>query len=528
MKIVTGSKMAAIDAEAMSRFALPGLILMENAGLQVVRCLEEIWRGQRGKGRIVIFCGKGNNGGDGFVLARHLARRGYRPLVWAMDRLSGYKGDAAVNYEILIKQGFPVHLAGESDPAGILKELGEDDLIVDALLGTGLQRDVSDAYATLIGAINLSRAPVLAVDLPSGVCADSGKIRGVAVKASHTVTFALPKRGLLLYPGAACAGRVVVADIGIPQQLLSDPAIKENLITGQMVRALLPARPAESHKGSYGRLLLLAGSPGMTGAAVLAAEAALRGGAGLVYLGAAPELRPLLEAKAKEVIVRELPGDTAGNLAAGAFPRIREEARACSALAMGPGLDPGPTTLALLAEILENLPLPLVLDAGALTALARGPSLLQGKKPPLVLTPHPGEMAALLGTDTQTVQGQRWELAAARAREWGAVVVLKGAHTAIGLPGGELMVNPTGNATLATAGSGDLLTGLIAAFLAQGLAPREAAVAGVYLHGLAADLLVAARGGRGHTAGDFLPFFAAAFRQVEALQPLQPGAFVYI
>ncbi|MEW5920340.1 MAG: NAD(P)H-hydrate dehydratase [Bacillota bacterium] len=525
MKIVTGTKMAEIDGEAMSRFAIPGLILMENAGLQVVRYLEKIWTGQ-GRGRLLIFCGKGNNGGDGFVIARHLAQRGYHPVVWAMDRCSGYRGDAAVNYEILLKQGFPVHLVTEGDPGEILKELGEDDLIVDALLGTGLKREVSAPFAALIGAINESRAPVLSVDIPSGVCADSGEIMGIAVKAQHTVTFALPKRGLLLYPGAACAGGVVVADIGIPAQLSADPAVRENLITGSTVRFRLPARLPQSHKGTYGRLLLLAGAPGMSGAAVLAAEAALRGGAGLVYLGAAPELRPVMEAKLKEVIVRELPGDGAGNLDACAFPRIREEARSCRALAMGPGMDPGPATLALLQQIMEELPFPLVVDAGALAALARKTSLLQGKKPPLVLTPHPGEMANLLGADTEAVQRERWALAAGKAREWGCVLVLKGAYTAVGLPTGELFINPTGNAALATAGSGDLLTGLIAALLTQGVSPEDAAVAGVYLHGLAADLLVAARGIRGHTAGDILPFFPAAFRQVENLEPPRPGEFV--
>lgn len=517
--------MAAIDSEAINRFAVPGLILMENAGLQVVRYLEECWTG---KGKVVIFCGKGNNGGDGFVIARHLAQRGYRPHVWAMDRRSGYRGDAAINYEILLQQGFPVKLPAETDPGTILNDLGEDDLIIDALLGTGLNKDVSPPFAALIAAINGSPAPVLAVDIPSGVCADSGEIRGVAVNARHTVTFALPKRGLLLFPGAACAGRVVVADIGMPRQLCTDPAIKENLITGQAVQTLLPARPAQSHKGTFGRLFILAGSPGMSGAAVLAAEAALRGGAGLVYLGAAPELRPLLEAKLKEVIVRELPGDGAGNLDITAFPRIREEARLCSALAVGPGMDPGPATLALLQQIMAELPFPLVLDAGALAALARKPSLLKGPKPPLVLTPHPGEMGNLLELGTQEVQRRRWELAVEKAQEWGCVLVLKGAHTAIGLPTGELFVNTTGNAALATAGSGDLLTGLITAMLAQGLATQDAAMAGVWLHGLAADLLVGARGMRGHTAADLLPFFADAFRQLESLPVSRPGELVFI
>ena len=520
--------MAAVDGEAIERFSIPGLILMENAALQVVQYIKEILPVRR-HGSIIIICGKGNNGGDGFVIARQLLRCGYRCAVWAMDGCTAYRGDAAVNYEILLKQGIPVHLVTEEDPLKILKNLGEEDLIVDALLGTGLKSEVSASFATLIRAINESPAPVLAVDIPSGVCADSGEIMGVAVKARHTVTFALTKRGLLLYPGAASAGRVVVADIGIPEQLLEGYAASEQLITGQSVQALLPARPQQSNKGTYGRLLLLAGSPGMSGAAVLAAEAALRGGAGLVYLGAAPELRPVLENKLKEVIVRELPGDGEGNLDAAGFPRIQEESCSCQALAVGPGMDPGHSTLALLHQLIKELRLPLVIDAGALGALARNPSLLQWEnKPPLVLTPHPGEMARLLGMDVETLQRQRWELAAAKAMEWDCVIVLKGAHTVVALPTGELFINPTGNAALATAGSGDLLTGIIAALLVQGLLPHEAAVAGVYLHGLSADLMVAHSGLRGHTAGDVLSFIPAAFQKIVTLVPHRPGEYLTI
>ena len=516
--------MSEVDGEAINRFSIPGLILMENAALQVVHYIKEIQPAQQG--RIIIFCGKGNNGGDGFVIARHLLRYGYHCTVWAMDRCPAYRGDAAVNYEILLKQGVPISLVSEGEYLKTLKYRGKNDLIVDALLGTGLSREVDVNFAVLIRAINKSFATVLAVDIPSGVCGDSGKILGVAVKAQHTVTFALPKRGLLLYPGAEYAGRLVVADIGIPEQLLEEYAIPEQLTTGQLVQALLPTRLQQSHKGTYGRLLLLAGSPGMSGAAVLAAEAALRGGAGLVYLGAAPELRSLLESKIKEVIVRELPGDGEGNLDAGGFPRVQEESRTCQALAMGPGMDPGHSTLALLQQIIKELHLPLVIDAGALGALARDPALLQREeKPPLILTPHPGEMARLLGMDVETIQRQRWELATEKAREWGCVLVLKGAHTAIALPTGELFINPTGNAALATAGSGDILTGLIASLLVQGLLPHEAAVAGVYLHGLAADLMVAARGPRGHMAGDILSFIPAAFQQLDTLAPARPGEF---
>lgn len=520
--------MAELDRVAINRFGIPGLVLMENAALKVVQYIKEIYPDPQ-RGRVIIFCGKGNNGGDGFVIARHLLRSGYRCYTWAMDRSSAYQGDAAVNYEILLKQGIPVQLVTEDDPAEILKELGKDDLVIDALLGTGLKREVSHPFAGLIGAINDSPAPTLAVDIPSGVSADSGEIMGVAVKAEHTVTFAYPKRGLLLYPGASCAGRVVVADIGIPRCLPEAAEVRENYITAQLVQSLLPTRPAQSHKGTYGRALVLAGSPGMTGAAVLTAEAALRGGAGLVYLGAAPELRPVLESKLKEVIIRELPGDGEGNLDVHAFTRIQEEALNCQSLAVGPGLSPGHATLTLVQQILEQLPLPQVIDAGGLGALAQNPSILQQeKKNTPVLTPHPGEMAGLLGIDAGTVQRQRWELTAAQAREWNCVLVLKGAHTVIGLPSGEVYINPTGNASLATAGSGDVLTGLITAMLAQGTSSKDGALAGVYVHGLAADIMVTAEGLRGHAAGDLLSFLAAAFQQVNACNTNMHEEFVLL
>ena len=525
VKIVSGTQMAAIDGEAINRFRIPGLILMENAALQVVQYILELMPQRRG--RVLVFCGKGNNGGDGFVIARHLLRYGYVVSVWAMDRSQVYHGDAFVNYEILIKQGVPVSLVTEGDPPHILNYLDKDDLIVDALLGTGLSRDVSPKFAALISAINDSRAQVLAVDIPSGVCANSGKVMGTAIKARHTVTFALPKRGLLLYPGAECAGRIVVVNIGIPKQVLDKEVVTERLITAESVQALLPERLQQSHKGTYGRLLLLAGSPGMTGAAVLTAEAALRGGAGLVYLGAAPELRLVLEPKLKEVIMRELPGDGQGNLDRDGFSRIQEESNVCQALAVGPGMDPGYSTLTILQQIMEKISLPLVLDAGALVALALDPSLLECKdKPPLILTPHPGEMARLLGIDVKTVQDQRWELAAEKAREWNCVLVLKGAHTVVALPSGKIFINPTGNAALATAGSGDILTGLISALLTQGYSADDAAVTAVYLHGLAADLLVAARGLRGHTASDILSFIPAACQHLDGLVLTGPGDYV--
>ena len=530
MKIVSGKKMGEIDREAMTRYGIPGLILMENAGLQVVGLIRKL-RPDRGNGSIIILCGKGNNGGDGFVIARHLKRLGYCVETWAVDPVSDYQGDAAVNYRILLNTGCEVHLVGEKYPLGRLKDLNSSDLIVDALLGTGIGRKVSGIYEELIEAINSSSASVVSVDIPSGISADSGEVMGTAVRADYTVTFALPKRGLLHFPGAGYSGRLFVADIGIPEALASSADIRENLITGDFIRSQLPQRVLESHKGTYGRVLLLAGSPGMTGAAALAGEAALRGGAGLVYAGVAGGLRAVLEAKLKEVIVLGFTGDSEGNLTIDSLPGIMEHASGCDALALGPGLKPGRETLNLLKALAREVPLPLVVDAGGLSALALEPGCLtqlEGRKASFIFTPHPGEMARMLGANVKNVQKQRWELAAQKAAEWNAVVVLKGAYTVIAVPEGEVYINPTGNPVLSSAGTGDLLTGLITAFCAQGLSPESAALCGAYLHGLAADLLVKRSGDRGFKAGDILDYFPAAFRETLNLPPVQPGELYQI
>ena len=513
MKIVSGDKMSQIDRDSMDKYGIPGLVLMENAGLQAADAILKL-RPRKEEIKIVVFCGRGNNGGDGFVISRHLQRLGYHVETWALGTLSSYKGDAAVNYDIFTKIGGHIFQVTESDPAGVLKELSSEDLIVDALLGTGLKNLVAEPFAGVIRAINQSRAEVLAVDIPSGVSAETGEILGEAVKADYTVTFALPKRGLLLFPGADLAGEVIIADIGIPVELTDSPQIRENLVVGDDINSELPLRVADSHKGTYGRVLILAGSPGMTGAAALAGEAALRGGAGLVYLGSSIQLRTVLEAKLREVIFRGFPGDDFGNLAPSGAGEILKCAEKCQALAFGPGLDPGSGTLELLKIILAGITLPVVIDAGGLGALASDPNVIKQTKAPLILTPHPGEMTRLLGTGASITQRDRWEIAAEKAREWGCIVVLKGAHTVTALPNGEVFINPTGNAVLATAGSGDVLTGMITGLLAQGISPKWAALCGVYLHGLAGDLLAAQSGGRGHLAGDILSLIPIAFNNL--------------
>jgi len=523
VKIVSGEKMGEIDRKAMEVYGIPGLVLMENAGLQVVSMVCKL-RPQRNEGRIIVFCGRGNNGGDGFVISRHLQRLGYRVETWALGPLYSYKGDAAVNYDIFLKGGGHVFLAAENDPSRITEELQVSDLIIDALLGTGIRNPVAEPFAEVIRSINKSRAEILAVDIPSGISAGTGEVLGVAVKADYTVTFALPKRGLLLFPGAEYAGQVLIADIGIPRGLTASSEIRENLVTGDAVKSRLPLRKTESHKGTYGRALILAGSAGMTGAAALAGEAALRGGAGLVYAGTAAELRAVLEAKLREIIVLGFPGDGKGNLIPAGAQEILDFAGKCRVVAFGPGLDPGSGTLALLRELLGKTTMPMVVDAGGLGALALDTDLFKNKKAPLIVTPHPGEMARLSGTESSVIQRERWKFAAEKAQEWDSIVVLKGAHTVTALPDGEIFINPTGNPVLSTAGSGDILTGIVTALVAQGLSLQWGAVCGAYLHGLAGDLLADQAGERGHMAGDLLSFIPMALNRTAELSFSEPGS----
>ena len=334
MKLLTAAAMKELDRRVIQELGLPGVVLMENAGMRVV---EVILKMQPAPARICVVAGPGNNGGDGLVIARQLQRAGREVSLLVFARPEKYPPESAENYRYLRNTGFPLrHIMEEKDLDWLSRELRSADLVVDALLGVGLQRPLEGLAAGIVRAVNESGVPVLAVDIPSGVCADTGALLGEAVKARWTVTMAYPKRGLLLYPGAEAAGEVIVGDIHFPPELAT--AEKTEVITAEKVRRMLPERPLDGHKGSMGRVLLVAGSPGLSGAAVLAGEAALRGGAGLVYVGTAASGQPLLEGKLREVISFPLPEESPGVLGPSAAGEILEKARQVRVLAMGPGI----------------------------------------------------------------------------------------------------------------------------------------------------------------------------------------------
>ena len=501
MKLVTAAQMRELDRRAIEEVGIPSSVLMENAGRTTYQILRREF--PHLAGAAAVLAGRGNNGGDGFVVARYLANQGAPVAVFLLGSREQVRGDARVNLEILFQQGVEVQEEAQLD--SILPRLARAGLVVDALLGTGLNAEVQGLMRTWIERINDLPAPVLAVDIPSGLCADTGRPLGAAVEASVTVTYGWPKIGQILPPGRDYVGRLWQADIGIPPVLAQE--IPVELGEAREMRGLLPSRPFSSHKGSFGHLVVIAGSEGKTGAAALAGEGALRAGAGLVTVGVPASLNDILEVKLTEamtVSLAEAPGARALGLAA--WPMLKDFLTDKAALALGPGLGTHPETQELVRRLVKELPLATVIDADGLNALAGHADALKNAAGPRLLTPHPGEMAGLLGCTSKEIQGNRLGFAREAAAQFGAIIVLKGAQTLVAAPDGRVSINSTGNPSLASGGTGDVLTGIIGGFLAQGLTPWDAARLGAYLHGLAADYLMG-EAGHGLIAGDLIDIF---------------------
>jgi NAD(P)H-hydrate epimerase len=498
LKLVNAKEMRAIDRSTIRDFGVKGLVLMENAGKGVARAALKELEGAALK-RVAIVAGKGNNGGDGFVCARHLKNAGYEVRVFSTVSIKELKGDALKNALAWELMGGVTRILRR--PSDIKKHsvfFAHSALIIDALLGTGLTSNVRGAIKAVIDYINSLSIRVLSIDMPSGISADTGAVMGTAVSADITVTMALAKLGLYQYPGREYAGRVEVIDIGVPDALLVGNDLRCNLIDDDLVRSILRPRSADTNKGSYGHLLVIAGSPGKSGAAYLAATAAMRAGAGLVTIALPEGLNPLMEIKTTEVMTAPLVETGAGTLSVDSLPALKRLIRGKSALVIGPGLGDskgvGDLVRALLTSKDIRLP-PILMDADGLNVLKNDISILKKVKAQLVLTPHPGEMARLFNITSAKVQADRVGSAIKLTSSTGAVVLLKGASTVISAPNGEMFINPTGSPALASAGTGDVLSGMIGAFMANGYAPMKSAVAGAYLHGVSAEKLVNEAGG---------------------------------
>jgi hydroxyethylthiazole kinase-like uncharacterized protein yjeF len=514
MKLVTSEGMRAIDRECIDRQGIPGLRLMENAGTGTARFIQ----GEIGLERdrsVVIVCGKGNNGGDGFVIARELAAAGARVSVYLAGRCDDVAGDARTNLDRYGRESVTELSEGRS--VGLLvEEMAKCDLVIDAVFGTGFRGVPRGLSGTVIGQMNLCGRPILAVDVPSGLDATTGAAEGECVRASWTCTMGLPKRGFFVEPGRSLVGRLHVVDIGVPQKALDAMQIRDNVLTAPEAAVLLPPRPPDAHKGMFGRILVVAGSVGYTGAAALASEAALRSGAGLVTLATPSSLNDILEVKLTEVITKPLPETGARTIARSATPLVLDALGAADALAIGPGLSRDGETQAFVQDVVSEVAVPCVVDADGLNALTPAHIARRRGEAPLVVTPHPGEAARLLGLPVEEIQARRDETARAAAADLRATVVLKGAGTVIADPSGEAYLNPTGGSGLATGGTGDVLTGAIAALLARGMDGLHAGALGAYVHGLAGDLAAAERGSIGMIAGDVLDALPDAYREIEA------------
>lgn len=512
MKLVTAEQMRDLDRRATDDYGIPSVLLMENAGLRSFDAACEMLGDVSGR-TVVVVAGKGNNGGDGFCIARHLANAGAEVSCFLAGTVDQIAGDAKVNLDAAINMGIPV--AQLESAAPLCNLITKADLVVDALLGTGIKGEVTGLAADLIDAINESGKPVLAVDVPSGLISDTGQIAGRCVRATRTVTFALPKIGLAVYPGLSYVGELTVADIGIPKEALDDCPSRIYLTDVRHVSDVLPARAPDSHKGTFGHLAVIAGSVGMTGAAAMTAESAARSGAGLVTLGCPSSLNDILEVKLTEVMTVPMPETAERSMSVEALDKVLELVDRCDALAVGPGMSQHPETVTFLRELLPRVQKPMVIDADGLNALAQDISIFSALQAEAAITPHPGEMARLSGTTPDLVQSNRLKNVLEAAANFGTVCVLKGARTIVANSKGDAYINPTGHVAMASGGVGDVLTGLIGGLLAQGLTMMDACVAAVYIHGLAGEIAGEAIGAPGALAGDVLWALPEAFARVK-------------
>ena len=515
MRVLNAAQMREVDRRTIEEIGIPSLVLMENAGRQVVAAMEAMHSDLLER-RVGVVCGRGNNGGDGFVVARTLMQRGGDVAVFLLGRVADVRGDARINLEILGRLGLTVLEVADSQAWELhFSELSNCTLIVDAIFGTGLNAPVSGLIQSVIADVNASGIPVVSIDLPSGLSADSPEPIGDSIEAGLTVTIAAPKLPLVLPPGEMRAGDIVIADIGIPSEVIdSVEGQRVELLTRASMRELIEPRTADSHKGDYGRVLVVAGSRGKTGAAHLAGVGALRSGAGLVTVATPASCQTVVASMAPEYMTEALE-ETDEGLDPDAVEQVLELAR--DVVALGPGLGTAAATREFIIRLVDRATMPLVIDADGLNAFNGDPDRLAGREGrDVIITPHPGEMGRLVGMSTDEVQSSRLEIARNFAVAHHVYVVLKGHRTIIATPNDRMFINPSGNPGMATGGTGDVLTGMIAAWLAQLLDAEAACKLAVYLHGMAGDLAEADEGEVSLTALDVAGHLGDAILELTA------------
>ncbi len=514
MLVVTAQEMRQLDRLTIEKYGVPSLTLMERAGEGVVKALLDRFRTAL-KGGVLVVAGKGNNGGDGLVVARHLKKKRIPCEVVLLARKDDLSHDAAKNLRAYLKaKGKVIEATAESLPLLLRQMLKGKRLLVDAILGTGLKEEVRGLYADAIRIMEASGLPIVAVDIPSGLDADRGRPLGVSTRAQMTVTFGYPKLGQVAYPGRSFVGDLVVVDIGIHPKAVEEVVPQTGLLEEKDVRRLIPSREPDTHKGTYGHLLVMAGSRGMIGAAVLGCRAAMRVGAGLVTLAAPRALNDIFAGCLVESMTEPLGNPSEEDLQPLSdqdWARLLEKK---SALLFGPGIGVKDGAKGVLWWLLRNLQIPWVIDADGLNNLAGEIGRLRNAKTPPVVTPHPGEMARLIGSDTDAVNRDRIGIARAFAREHRCYVVLKGARSVIATLEGKVFINPTGNAGMASGGMGDVLAGILSGLLAQGFRVEDALRLGVFLHGYVGDQVAATRGEMGIIASDVVEGLPNGIREL--------------
>jgi len=523
MYLVTAQQMKEMDRLTIESFGIPGIVLMESAGRGTVDALFRHFPDVRHM-KVGIAAGRGNNGGDGFVIARYLASNHIELAVYLLSERERVRGDAAANLKLLDQMGVPVHEVPDMTAFEFHRgQMRDCDLWVDAMLGTGLKSDVRGLFKEIIEFLNTLQKPIVAVDIPSGLDSDTGKPRGCCIKATLTVTFGLPKIGHIMLPGTEFVSTLEVVDIGIPPAIVDEVGPKQHLLTREVIKPCFRSRALQSHKGSTGHLLVIGGSPGKTGAAVMTSRAAMRMGAGLVTLGIPKSLNMAMESQLTEVMTVPLPENANQTLGLSAYEKIMGLLEGKKGLAIGPGMGTANPTQDLVRRLIQTSPVPVVIDADGLNALVGGLEYLKDLKVPVVMTPHPGEMARLVGTTPSQVQQERIRKARNFATTHKVYLVLKGARTVVAHPDGTASINPTGNPGMASGGMGDVLTGMIAGLIVQGLSVSEAANAGVYLHGCAADFLAQSMGPVGFLASDVIEILPGQIKGLEKSPPGRPS-----
>ena len=515
MKVLTSAQMKNIDKTAIEDIGIAGPILMENAGLRI---LEEIRTRfpDINKEKVVIIAGKGNNGGDGLVVARHLFNQGCDPCVLLLASKREVRGDAALNLRIAEKTGVKINeVPSIKEWKTQKKNISQSTLLLDAIFGTGLAKPAHGIYATVINDINKSKAYKIAVDIPSGLSSDTFQIIGPCVKADLTVTLAAPKIAHIFPPAEAYVGELVVADISVPPFLFDDDKLKVELVERQTFLPYFKKRRKGTHKGTYGHLFILSGSLGKTGAAIMAAKAALKMGAGLVTVGTPESCLPIVARSIVELMTEPLPETSEKTLSFEALKKITTLVKAKDALMVGPGISTHPSTSELVLSLVPKLSLPVVFDADALNIFASKPGILKSLPRHAILTPHPGEFARLLNLSTQDVVERKLELAPQFAEKYGVYLVLKGYRTITATPEGKVFINSTGNPGMATAGSGDVLSGMIASMIMQEKNMLEAILAAVYVHGLSGDIGAERLGEKTLTAGNIITYLPSAIKNMQ-------------